>query len=64
MTSWVQASARTVSGPRNRTSLRVKRGGDAPIWVSSATEPVITKRFNKKLNIYTVSQVLAAHVLR
>jgi hypothetical protein len=53
-----------VSGPRNRTFLRVKRGGDAPIWVSSATEPVITKRFNKKLNIYTVSQVLAAHVLR
>ena len=34
------------------------------IWVSSAIEPTIEKKFNKKVNIYDVQKVLAAHLLQ
>ena len=34
------------------------------IWVSSAIEPTIEKKFNKKVNIYDVQKVLAQHLLQ
>ncbi len=33
------------------------------IWVSSETNPSISKKFNKSVNIYDVQKVLAKHVL-
>lgn len=33
------------------------------IWISGEKEPSITMTFNKKVNIYDVQQILAAHVL-
>lgn len=32
------------------------------IWVSSATEPTIEKRFNTEVNIYEIQQLLASKV--
>ena len=29
------------------------------IWIGSATEPVVSKRFNRKVNIYAVSKALS-----
>ena len=34
------------------------------IWVSSAIEPTIEKKFNRKVNIYDVQKVLAHHLLQ
>ena len=34
------------------------------IWISSETNPSITKKFNKSVNVYDVQKVLAHHVLR
>ncbi len=33
------------------------------IWISGELAPSITKKFNRKVNIYEVQQVLATHVL-
>jgi len=33
------------------------------IWISSETNPSISKKFNKSVNIYDVQKVLAKHVL-
>lgn len=33
------------------------------IWISSATEPAVSKQFNKSVNIYEVQQMLASYVL-
>jgi len=33
------------------------------IWISSASEPAISKKFNKSVNIYKVQQYLASRVL-
>lgn len=33
------------------------------IWISSETNPSISKKFNKQVNIYDVQKVLAKHVL-
>lgn len=33
------------------------------IWISGEKEPSINMTFNKKVNIYDVQQILAAHVL-
>ncbi|MFV0521743.1 MAG: PH domain-containing protein [Mangrovibacterium sp.] len=33
------------------------------IWVSSETEPSISKQFNKSVNVYDVQRLLAEHVL-
>ncbi len=33
------------------------------IWVSSETNPSISKKFNKQVNIYDLQKVLASHVL-
>ncbi|HKL40936.1 MAG TPA: PH domain-containing protein [Cryomorphaceae bacterium] len=33
------------------------------IWISSATEPAVSKKFNKSINIYKVQQYLAEKVL-
>ncbi len=29
------------------------------VWISSAAEPVVSKRFNRKVNIYAVSEALS-----
>jgi hypothetical protein len=34
------------------------------IWISSETEPSISKKFNKSVNVYDVQKVLAHHVLK
>lgn len=33
------------------------------IWVSSATEPTISKTFNTSVDVYAVQRLLASHVL-
>ena len=33
------------------------------IWISSETNPSISKKFNKSVNIYDVQKVLAKHIL-
>nr|WKN39380.1 PH domain-containing protein [Tunicatimonas sp. TK19036] len=33
------------------------------IWISSEREPSIQKKFNRKVNIYSVQQLLSKHVL-
>ena len=33
------------------------------IWVSSEKEPSVSKKFNKKVNIYDLQKVLAKHLL-
>lgn len=33
------------------------------IWISSESEPSITQKFNKKVNVYDVQKVLAEYVL-
>lgn len=33
------------------------------IWVSSEQSPSITKKFNKKVNIYDLQKVLASHLI-
>ena len=33
------------------------------IWISSETQPSISKRFDKSVNIYEVQKVLASHLL-
>lgn len=33
------------------------------IWISSASEPAMSKKFNKSVNIYKVQQYLASRVL-
>ncbi len=34
------------------------------IWISSESQPSICQKFNRKVNIYEVQQVLAANVLK
>lgn len=34
------------------------------IWISSETEPSITKKFNKSVDVYEVQKVLAHYVLK
>jgi hypothetical protein len=34
------------------------------IWVSSETNPSVSKKFNRQVNIYDLQKVLAEHVLR
>jgi hypothetical protein len=34
------------------------------IWISSESNPSISKRFNKQVNIYDLQKVLASHALR
>ncbi len=34
------------------------------IWISSETQPTISKRFNKSVNVYDVQRVLAQNVLK
>ena len=34
------------------------------IWVSSETNPSVSKKFNKQVNIYDLQRVLADHVLQ
>ena len=36
--------------------------GELKIWVGSASEPALTKKFNKQVNIYDVQKVLASHI--
>ncbi len=33
------------------------------IWISSHKDPTISKRFNRKVNIYDLQKVLASHLL-
>lgn len=33
------------------------------IWISSESQPSITKQFNKSVNVYDVQKILAQHVL-
>lgn len=33
------------------------------IWISSEQEPSVSKRFDKKVNIYQVQKILAAHLV-
>ena len=33
------------------------------IWISGENQPAVSKKFNKKVNIYDVQKILASHVL-
>ena len=54
---------------RNMTRFSIETSGhfdldaELKIWISSEQSPSISKKFNKKVNIYDLQMVLANHVL-
>ena len=45
------------------TSGHMDLDAELKIWISSEREPSIQKRFNRKVNIYSVQQLLSRYVL-
>ncbi len=54
---------------KNISKFSIETAGDLDldaelkIWISSETNPSVSKRFNKQVNIYDVQKILANHVL-
>ncbi len=44
------------------TSGHLDLDAELKIWISSKEEPILEKKFNKKVNIYDVQKVLATHL--
>ncbi len=62
-TEYYSVSYKSISRFSVETTGHFDLDAELKIWVSSETNPSISKKFNKSVNIYDVQKVLAKHVL-
>lgn len=62
-TEYKSISYKSISRFSVETAGTFELDAELKIWISSETQPSITKQFNKSVNVYEVQKVLAHHVL-
>ena len=62
-TEYYSVSYKSITRFSVETSGHFDLDAELKIWISSETNPSISKKFNKSVNIYDVQKVLAKHVL-
>lgn len=63
-TEYMSVSYKSISRFSVETAGTFELDAELKIWISGETQPSITKKFNKSVNVYDVQNVLAHHVLK
>ncbi|NEU09045.1 PH domain-containing protein [Flavihumibacter sp. R14] len=63
-TEFMSVSYKSISRFSVETAGTFELDAELKIWISGESQPSITKKFNKSVNVYDVQKVLAHHVLK
>ena len=63
-TEYMSVSYKSISRFSVETAGTFELDAELKIWISGESQPSITKKFNKSVNVYDVQNVLAYHVLK
>ena len=63
-TEYMSVSYKSISRFSVETAGTFELDAELKIWISGESQPSITKKFNKSVNVYDVQKVLAHHVLK
>ena len=63
-TEYMSVSYKSISRFSVETAGTLELDAELKIWISGESQPSITKKFNKSVNVYDVQKVLAHHVLK
>ena len=63
-TEYLSVSYKSISRFSVETAGTFELDAELKIWISGESQPSITKKFNKSVNVYDVQKVLAYHVLK
>lgn len=63
-TEYLSVTYKSISRFSIETAGTFDLDAELKIWVSSETQPSITKKFDKSVNVYDVQKVLAQYVLK
>ena len=63
-TEYMSVSYKSISRFSVETAGTFELDAELKIWISGESQPSITRKFNKSVNVYDVQKVLAYHVLR
>lgn len=63
-TEYMSVSYKSISRFSVETAGTFELDAELKIWISGESQPSITKKFNKSVNVYDVQKVLGYHVLK